>query len=139
MGPYRAFRQGESAALAAPALSWSLVILRVSFSTWTATLHYKDRPPGASMAARISEGKGSGVRMSVFSLGGSLGWAIGPLIAVGLVGWVGGGPPDWCSRGLDRATGGRYGLHASPSDRHGVGPQSSPKGREPELKEVRCP
>lgn len=89
MGPYRAFRQGESAALAAPALSWSLVILRVSFSTWTATLHYKDRPPGASMAARISEGKGSGVRMSVFSLGGSLGWAIGPLIAVGLVGWIG--------------------------------------------------
>jgi FSR family fosmidomycin resistance protein-like MFS transporter len=46
-------------------------------------------PPGASMAARISEGKGSGLRMSVFSLGGSLGWAIGPLVAVGLVGWLG--------------------------------------------------
>ena len=46
-------------------------------------------PPAASMAARISEGKGSGIRMSVFSLGGSLGWAIGPLIAVGIVGWVG--------------------------------------------------
>ena len=27
--------------------------------------------------------------MSIFSLGGSLGWAIGPLIAVGMVGWVG--------------------------------------------------
>lgn len=27
--------------------------------------------------------------MSIFSLGGSLGWAAGPLIAVGLVGWVG--------------------------------------------------
>jgi len=46
-------------------------------------------PPAASMAARISEGKGSGIRMSVFSLGGSLGWAIGPLIAVGIVSWVG--------------------------------------------------
>jgi FSR family fosmidomycin resistance protein-like MFS transporter len=46
-------------------------------------------PPGASMAARISEGKGSGLRMSVFSLGGSLGWAVGPLISVGLVGWLG--------------------------------------------------
>jgi FSR family fosmidomycin resistance protein-like MFS transporter len=46
-------------------------------------------PPGASMAARISEGKGSGLRMSIFSLGGSLGWAIGPLLAVGLVGWIG--------------------------------------------------
>ena len=41
------------------------------------------------MAARISEGKGSGVRMSVFSLGGSLGWAVGPLVAVGMVGWLG--------------------------------------------------
>lgn len=46
-------------------------------------------PPAASMAARISEGKGSGLRMSVFSLGGSLGWAIGPLIAVGMVSWYG--------------------------------------------------
>jgi FSR family fosmidomycin resistance protein-like MFS transporter len=41
------------------------------------------------MAAQISEGKGSGLRMSVFSLGGSLGWALGPLIAVGLVAQVG--------------------------------------------------
>jgi len=46
-------------------------------------------PPAASMAARISEGKGSGLRMSVFSLGGSLGWAVGPLVAVGLVAWLG--------------------------------------------------
>lgn len=46
-------------------------------------------PPAASMAARISEGKGSGLRMSVFSLGGSLGWAIGPLAAVALVSWIG--------------------------------------------------
>ena len=46
-------------------------------------------PPAASMAARISEGKGSGMRMSVFSLGGSLGFAVGPLIAVGIVGWFG--------------------------------------------------
>jgi FSR family fosmidomycin resistance protein-like MFS transporter len=46
-------------------------------------------PPGASYAARISEGKGSGLRMSFFSLGGSLGWALGPLLAVGLVAWLG--------------------------------------------------
>jgi FSR family fosmidomycin resistance protein-like MFS transporter len=46
-------------------------------------------PPGASMAARISEGKGSGLRMSIFSLGGSLGWAVGPLVAVGIVGAFG--------------------------------------------------
>ena len=51
----------------------------------SATFH----PPGASYAARISEGKGSGFRMSIFSLGGSLGFAVGPLIAVALVAWVG--------------------------------------------------
>jgi len=42
-------------------------------------------PPGASIAARVSDGRGSGLRYSLFSFGGSLGYAMGPLIAVGLV------------------------------------------------------
>lgn len=46
-------------------------------------------PPGASMAARISEGRGSGMRLSVFSFGGAMGFAIGPLVAVGIVSRVG--------------------------------------------------
>lgn len=46
-------------------------------------------PPGASIAARVSEGRGSGLRYSLFSFGGSLGYAVGPLIAVGLVALVG--------------------------------------------------
>lgn len=41
-------------------------------------------PPGASYAARVSEGKGSGARLSMFSFGGALGFAIGPLAAVWL-------------------------------------------------------
>ncbi|MDH3225068.1 MAG: MFS transporter [Gemmatimonadota bacterium] len=43
-------------------------------------------PPGVSLAARASEGRGSGVRFSVFSFGGTLGYAIGPLVAVAIVG-----------------------------------------------------
>lgn len=46
-------------------------------------------PPGASMAARVSEGRGSGLRYSLFSFGGSLGYASGPLIAVAMVAAVG--------------------------------------------------
>lgn len=46
-------------------------------------------PPGASMAARVAEGKGSGARFSVFSFGGAAGYAVGPLAAVGLVAAVG--------------------------------------------------
>jgi FSR family fosmidomycin resistance protein-like MFS transporter len=42
-------------------------------------------PPGASLAARAADGRGSGARMSVFSFGGSAGYAVGPLVAVGLV------------------------------------------------------
>jgi FSR family fosmidomycin resistance protein-like MFS transporter len=42
-------------------------------------------PPAASLAARVAEGKGSGARFSVFSFGGAVGYAIGPLAAVGLV------------------------------------------------------
>lgn len=46
-------------------------------------------PPGASIAVRAQEGKGSGMRHAVFSFGGAVGYAIGPLAAVGLVAWVG--------------------------------------------------
>lgn len=46
-------------------------------------------PPGASIAARASEGQGSGLRLSFFSFGGSFGYAMGPMIAVGLVAWRG--------------------------------------------------
>lgn len=46
-------------------------------------------PPGASMAVRVSEGKGTGLRYSLFSFGGSAGYALGPLIAVGLVAVLG--------------------------------------------------
>ena len=46
-------------------------------------------PPGVAMSVRAAEGKGSGLRMSVFSFGGSAGFAIGPLLIVGLVSVVG--------------------------------------------------
>jgi len=46
-------------------------------------------PPAASLAARVAEGKGSGARFSVFSFGGAVGYAIGPLAAVGLVSALG--------------------------------------------------
>ncbi len=42
-------------------------------------------PPAASMAARVSEGGSSGARFSVFSFGGAAGYAVGPLVAVGIV------------------------------------------------------
>lgn len=68
-----------------PSSFWVLVTFLLLGGLGSSVFH----PPAASMAARISDGKGSGLRMSVFSLGGSLGWAIGPLIAVGIVGWLG--------------------------------------------------
>jgi FSR family fosmidomycin resistance protein-like MFS transporter len=45
-------------------------------------------PPGASMAGRAGE-VGGGKRLSFFSFGGSVGYAAGPLIAVGIVAAVG--------------------------------------------------
>lgn len=42
-------------------------------------------PPGASMAGRVTEGRGGGTRLSFFSFGGSVGYSIGPLLAVGVV------------------------------------------------------
>ena len=46
-------------------------------------------PPAAAMSARVSEGKGSGLRLSLFSFGGTMGFAVGPLVAVGLVSIMG--------------------------------------------------
>lgn len=46
-------------------------------------------PPGASLVARAADGRGSGVRLSVFSFGGAAGFAIGPVTAVALVGLFG--------------------------------------------------
>lgn len=42
-------------------------------------------PPGASYAVRVDAGKGGGARYSIFAFGGSIGYALGPLAAVGLV------------------------------------------------------
>ena len=46
-------------------------------------------PPAASLVARAGEGRGSGVRMSIFSFGGAMGFAIGPVSAVALVSFFG--------------------------------------------------
>lgn len=64
---------------------WTLVIILTLGGLGSAAFH----PPGASYAVRVGEGKGTGMRYSVFSFGGSLGYAAGPLIAVGLVQWLG--------------------------------------------------
>jgi FSR family fosmidomycin resistance protein-like MFS transporter len=63
----------------------TLVALLVLGGIGSAAFH----PPGASYAVRVSEGKGGGARYSVFSFGGALGFAMGPLVAVGLVQWRG--------------------------------------------------
>lgn len=64
---------------------WVLAILLMLGGLGSAAFH----PPGASYAVRVGEGKGAGARYSVFAFGGSLGFAAGPLIAVGLVQWRG--------------------------------------------------
>jgi FSR family fosmidomycin resistance protein-like MFS transporter len=62
-----------------------LVLILMVAGLGSAAFH----PPGASYAARVSEGRGSGARYSIFSFGGSTGFAVGPLVAVGLVTWGG--------------------------------------------------
>ena len=46
-------------------------------------------PPAAAAAASAGRGAGSGARMSIFSFGGALGFAVAPLAAVALVGRLG--------------------------------------------------
>ncbi len=62
-----------------------LVVLLILGGVMSAAFH----PPGATVAARASAGKGSGARFSVFSFGGAAGYAMGPLAAVALVSWGG--------------------------------------------------
>ena len=64
---------------------WVLVGLLTVAGLGSAAFH----PPGASYAVRVSEGKGGGARYSIFAFGGSIGFAIGPLVAVGLAQWRG--------------------------------------------------
>ena len=63
----------------------TLMLMLVLGGMGSAAFH----PPAAAMSARISEGQGSGVRLSLFSFGGTMGFAFGPMIAVGLVAFGG--------------------------------------------------
>ena len=58
-----------------------LLVLLVIGGMGSAVFH----PPAAAMSTRVSEGKGSGLRLSLFSFGGTMGYALGPLTAVALV------------------------------------------------------
>jgi MFS transporter, FSR family, fosmidomycin resistance protein len=58
-----------------------LIVLLVLSGLGSAAFH----PPAASMAARVEAGRGSGFRYSLFSLGGTVGFALGPLMAIGIV------------------------------------------------------
>ncbi len=60
---------------------WTLTALLVVGGIGSAAFH----PPGASYAVRLSEGRGGGVRYSLFAFFGSVGFAIGPVLAVALV------------------------------------------------------
>lgn len=64
---------------------WILLLLLVLGGLGGAAFH----PPGASYAVRVGAGRGGGARYSIFSFGGALGYAAGPLVAVGLVAWGG--------------------------------------------------
>ena len=64
---------------------WILLLVLAMGGLGSAAFH----PPGASYAVRVGEGKGSGARYSVFSFGGSAGYALGPMVAVALVQWRG--------------------------------------------------
>jgi FSR family fosmidomycin resistance protein-like MFS transporter len=59
---------------------WTLVALLLIGGLGSAAFH----PPGASYAVRVTSGRGGGARYSVFAFAGSVGFALGPLVAVGL-------------------------------------------------------
>ncbi|MCG8468641.1 MAG: MFS transporter [Gemmatimonadetes bacterium] len=69
---------------AAPSF-WVLLVVLVLGGLGSAAFH----PPGASLVARAADGRGSGVRLSIFSFGGAAGFAAGPIAAVALVGALG--------------------------------------------------
>jgi len=60
---------------------WVLLLLLVIGGVGSAAFH----PPGASYSVRVSAGQGGGGRYAIFAFGGSLGFALGPVLAVGLV------------------------------------------------------
>ena len=62
-----------------------LILLLMVGGLGSAAFH----PPGASLVARAGDGRGSGVRMSIFSFGGAAGFAAGPISAVAIVGLLG--------------------------------------------------
>lgn len=64
---------------------WPLFLMLIIGGLGGAAFH----PPGASYAVRIGAGRGAGGRYSVFSFGGAVGYAAGPLVAVALVAWGG--------------------------------------------------
>ena len=64
---------------------WTLLLVLVLGGLGGAAFH----PPGASYAVRVGAGRGGGTRYSIFSFGGAIGYAAGPLVAVGLVAWGG--------------------------------------------------
>ena len=64
---------------------WPLLLMLVMGGLGGAAFH----PPGASYAVRVGAGRGGGKRYSVFSFGGAVGYAAGPLVAVALVAWGG--------------------------------------------------
>jgi MFS transporter, FSR family, fosmidomycin resistance protein len=68
----------------APSFTVLLVLLALG-GLGSAAFH----PPGAAFAARVGDGRGSGARLSIFSFGGAVGYAIGPMAAVGIVAWRG--------------------------------------------------
>ena len=62
-----------------------LVVLLILGGVGSAAFH----PPAASMATSLATGQGSGLRLSFFSFGGAIGFAVGPMVAVGLISVVG--------------------------------------------------
>lgn len=62
-----------------------LMALLVAGGLGSALFH----PPGASYAARAGGGPGSGLRFSIFSVGGAAGFALGPVLVVAWVSRVG--------------------------------------------------
>lgn len=63
----------------------TLVLLLVLGGLGSAAFH----PAAAATAARVTAGRGSGLRHAVFSFGGAAGYAAGPLLAVLVVAWRG--------------------------------------------------
>jgi FSR family fosmidomycin resistance protein-like MFS transporter len=64
---------------------WMLLGLAALAGIGSAAYH----PLGAAMAARISDPRKRNISLSFYTVGGTSGYSIGPLIAVGAVGWLG--------------------------------------------------